>query len=180
LRVVLATTHVALARVPETLTEAGILETLVLADRALREHFGLARPRLGVAGLNPHAGEQGAFGDEEPRYIRPAVRGARRRGIDAHGPLAADSLFPLAARGDFDAVVCMYHDQGLAPFKLLHFADGVNFTAGLPFLRTSPDHGTAYDIAGRGVADAGSMAAALLLAARLAGGRGRARARRVA
>jgi 4-hydroxythreonine-4-phosphate dehydrogenase len=173
LRVVLATTHLALARVPGAMTRDGVLETLTIAARALRDHFGLARPRLGVTGLNPHAGEQGAFGDEEIRHIRPAVQAARRRGIDAQGPFAADSLFPLAMRGQFDAVVCMYHDQGLGPFKLLHFADGVNFTAGLPFLRTSPDHGTAHDIAGRSVADASSMAAALRLAAALAGARTR-------
>jgi 4-hydroxythreonine-4-phosphate dehydrogenase len=168
LRVVLVTTHLALAQVPRALTADGLLQTLVIAARALREQFGFAHPRLGVAGLNPHAGEQGTFGQEEIRLIGPAIRKARRRGIDARGPLAADSLFPLALRGQFDALVCMYHDQGLAPFKLLHFADGVNVTIGLPFIRTSPDHGTAHDIAGRGVADPSSMAAALLLAAALA------------
>jgi 4-hydroxythreonine-4-phosphate dehydrogenase len=168
LRVVLVTTHLALKAVPATLTTALVLDTLTIATDALRRHFGLARPRLGVAGLNPHAGEQGVFGDEEIRVIAPAVRAARRRGVDARGPLAADSLFPLAQQGAFDAVVCMFHDQGLAPFKLLHFADGVNVTLGLPFVRTSPDHGTAHDIAGRGVADARSMAAALRLAAGLA------------
>jgi 4-hydroxythreonine-4-phosphate dehydrogenase len=168
LRVVLATTHLALARVPRALTADGLLQTLVIAARALREQFGFAHPRIGVAGLNPHAGEQGTFGREEIRLIGPAISRARRRGIDARGPLAADSLFPLALRGQFDALVCMYHDQGLAPFKLLHFADGVNVTIGLPFIRTSPDHGTAHDIAGRGVADPSSMAAALQLAVALA------------
>jgi 4-hydroxythreonine-4-phosphate dehydrogenase len=167
LRVVLVTTHLALAAVPTALSQALVRDTLIIAHRALRTQFGIARPRLGVAGLNPHAGEQGAFGDEEIRTIAPAVRAARRRGIDARGPLAADSVFPHALAGRFDAVVCMYHDQGLAPFKLLHFADGVNVTLGLPFVRTSPDHGTAHDIAGRGVADARSMAAALRLAAAL-------------
>jgi 4-hydroxythreonine-4-phosphate dehydrogenase len=169
LRVVLVTTHLALAAVPRTLTRELVRDTLTITDRDLRRHFGLARPRLGVAGLNPHAGESGLFGLEERRIIAPAVHAARRRGIDARGPFGADSLFPLAAAGRFDAVVCMYHDQGLAPFKLLHFADGVNVTLGLPFVRTSPDHGTAHDIAGRGSADPGSMGAALRLAATLSG-----------
>jgi 4-hydroxythreonine-4-phosphate dehydrogenase len=167
LRVVLATTHLALAAVPQAMTRPLVLATLAITDRALRLQFGIAHPRLGVAGLNPHAGEQGLFGDEERRVIAPAIRAARRRGIDARGPLAADSLFPLALQGRFDVAVCMYHDQGLAPFKLLHFADGVNLTIGLPLVRTSPDHGTAHDIAGRGTADPHSMAAALRLAATL-------------
>lgn len=168
LRVALVTTHLALRRVPDALTPDAILTTIRIAERALRERFRLRRPRLGVAGLNPHAGEQGVFGDEDIRLIAPAVRRARRLGIDAVGPLAADGMFPLARNGRFDAVVCMYHDQGLAPFKLLHFADGVNFTAGLPVVRTSPDHGTAHDIAGRRRADPSSMTAALRMAARLA------------
>jgi 4-hydroxythreonine-4-phosphate dehydrogenase len=180
LRVVLASTHVALRRVPDLLTIDGILETIAIAHTTLRERFGIARPRLVVAGLNPHAGEAGLFGDEEARIIAPAVRAAQRRRIRVDGPLAADSLFAFAADGRYDAVVCMYHDQGLAPFKLLHFADGVNFTAGLPFVRTSPDHGTAHDIAGRACADPRSMAAALQLAARLSGRRTSARARRAA
>jgi 4-hydroxythreonine-4-phosphate dehydrogenase len=171
LRVALVTTHLALRAVPDALTPDAILATIRIADRALRQRFRIRRPRLGVAGLNPHAGEQGVFGDEDIRLIAPAVRRARRRGIDARGPLAADSLFPLARAGHFDAVVCMYHDQGLAPFKLLHFADGVNFSAGLPVVRTSPDHGTAHDIAGRRRADPSSMAAALRMAARLAASR---------
>jgi 4-hydroxythreonine-4-phosphate dehydrogenase len=168
LRVALVTTHLALRAVPDAFDAADVLSTIRIADRALRERFRIRRPRIGVAGLNPHAGEQGVFGDEEIRLIAPAVRRARRLGIDARGPLAADGLFPLARTGHFDAAVCMYHDQGLAPFKLLHFADGVNFTAGLPVVRTSPDHGTAHDIAGRGRADPSSMAAALRMAARLA------------
>lgn len=168
LRVALVTTHLALRAVPDAFTAADVLATIRIADRALRQRFRIRRPRLGVAGLNPHAGEQGVFGDEDIRLIAPAVRRARRAGLDVRGPLAADSLFPLAYRGAFDAVVCMYHDQGLAPFKLVHFADGVNFTAGLPVVRTSPDHGTAHDIAGRGRADASSMVAALCMAARLA------------
>lgn len=167
LRVVLVTVHLALADVPRRLSRAGIQETIYLTARALRQWFGTSAPRIAVAGLNPHAGENGLFGREEARVIAPAVRAARRRGIDVTGPLAADSLFPHAARGDYDAVVCMYHDQGLAPFKLVHFADGVNFTLGLPFVRTSPDHGTAFDIAGSGQADPRSMVAALRLAGRL-------------
>ena len=165
LRVVLVTTHMALAQVPKALTTRGVYETISVGAAALHSHLGITNPRIGVAGLNPHAGEGGLFGSEDDRIIRPAVRQARRRGIDAVGPLAADSLFPHAAAGRFDLVVCMYHDQGLAPFKLMHFSDGVNFTAGLPFVRTSPDHGTAYDIAGTNRADAGSMVAAMRLAA---------------
>ncbi|MFQ5667542.1 MAG: 4-hydroxythreonine-4-phosphate dehydrogenase PdxA [Candidatus Binatia bacterium] len=168
LRVVLVTTHVALADVPRQLSRAGVFQTIGLTARALRGNFGIPAPRIAVTGLNPHAGEHGLFGSEEARVIRPAVQLARRRGVDVHGPVAADSLFPLAAAGTYDAVVCMYHDQGLAPFKLLHFADGVNLTLGLPFVRTSPDHGTAFDIAGTGHAAATSMRAALQLAARLA------------
>jgi len=165
LRVVLATTHLPLAAVPGALTIAGIRDSIALADAGMRRHYGLRRPRIAVAGLNPHAGEQGLFGDEELRVIAPAVRAAQRAGLTVAGPLAADSLFPQLAAGAYDAAVCMYHDQGLAPFKLMHFADGVNVTLGLPFVRTSPDHGTAFDLAGRGVADPRSMAAAIALAA---------------
>ena len=168
LRVVLVTTHLRLADVPRRLSREAVLETITITARSLRERLGVAQPRLAVTGLNPHAGEQGLFGDEEARVILPAVRAARRRGIDASGPLAADGVFALAADGAYDAIICMYHDQGLAPFKLLHFADGVNVTLGLPFIRTSPDHGTAFDIAGTGRADARSMAAALQMAAEAA------------
>jgi 4-hydroxythreonine-4-phosphate dehydrogenase len=168
LRVVLVTIHMALRDVPKKLSAASIFETIAITVAALRQRFRVRRPRIAVTGLNPHAGEDGLFGDEDIRVIAPAVRRARRRGIDAVGPLAADGVFPYAARGDYDAVVAMYHDQGLAPFKLVHFADGVNCTLGLPFVRTSPDHGTAFDIAGRDKADASSMAAALLLASELA------------
>jgi 4-hydroxythreonine-4-phosphate dehydrogenase len=167
LRVVLTTTHLPLARVPETLSQRLVFDTIVVAHRTLRYRFGIARPRIGVTGLNPHAGEGGLFGSEDGRLIAPAIRNARGRRIDARGPLAADSSFAIAASGGFDAVVCMYHDQGLGPFKLMHFADGVNFTAGLPIVRTSPDHGTAHDIAGKGLADPTSMSEALRLAARL-------------
>jgi 4-hydroxythreonine-4-phosphate dehydrogenase len=170
LRVVLVTTHVAIAQVSRRLNRESVLQTIVLTGRALRRQFGIAAPRLAVCGLNPHAGESGLFGDEEVRVIAPAVRAARRRGFDAIGPLAADGVFAQVGNdGAYDVVVCMYHDQGLAPFKFVHFADGVNFTAGLPFVRTSPDHGTAFDLAGSGQADARSMAAALRLAAQLSG-----------
>jgi 4-hydroxythreonine-4-phosphate dehydrogenase len=134
----------------------------------LQEFFHIKRPRIAVAALNPHGGEEGIFGDEEIKIIRPAVKSARRKGILAHGPLPADSLFHHAARGDYDAVVCMYHDQGLIPLKLHHFFGGVALTLGPPFIRTSVDHGTAYDIAGTGKADETSMKQAILLAARLA------------
>ena len=168
LRVVLVTIHMALAEVPKRLTRDAITETIRITNEALRRQYRIRSPRIAVAGLNPHAGEGGLFGNEEQRIIAPAVGDARRRGIKVAGPLAADGMFVLAAQGKFDALVCMYHDQGLAPFKLQHFADGVNVTLGLPFVRTSPDHGTAFDIAGKGNADARSMEAALLLAAKLA------------
>lgn len=168
LRVVLVTIHMALAEVPRRITSDLVLETVRLTHRALRDDFGIAKPRIAVAGLNPHAGEGGLFGDEEGRVLVPALRRARRAGIEVDGPAAADGIFAHAVAGTYDAVVCMYHDQGLGPFKLLHFADGVNVTLGLPFVRTSPDHGTAFDLAGRGVADPSSMAAAILLAAELA------------
>lgn len=168
LRVVLVTIHMALRDVPAKVTETAVSETISITVEALRQRFRIPRPRVAVTGLNPHAGEDGLFGDEDLRTILPAVRKARRRGLDVVGPLAADGVFPYAERGDYDAVVAMYHDQGLAPFKLLHFADGVNCTLGLPFVRTSPDHGTAFDIAGLGEADPSSMAAAMLLASQLA------------
>jgi 4-hydroxythreonine-4-phosphate dehydrogenase len=167
LRVVLVTIHLALADVPRRLTRDGVQQTIEITARALRQQFGIRAPRIAVCGLNPHAGEHGLFGDEEDRIIAPAVRAAHRH-AKVVGPLAADSVFAHAVEGRYDAVVCMYHDQGLAPFKLLHFADGVNVTLGLPFVRTSPDHGTAFDIAGTGKADPRSMIAALLLAAQTA------------
>jgi 4-hydroxythreonine-4-phosphate dehydrogenase len=132
----------------------------------LRTDLGVAHPRIGVLGLNPHAGERGLLGDEEQRIIAPAIAASRAEldGVEIDGPLPADGAFPAHARGRYDALVAMYHDQGLAPFKLLHFADGVNVTLGLPFRRTSPDHGTARDIVGRGIADPSSMLAAIALA----------------
>ncbi|MCC6763209.1 MAG: 4-hydroxythreonine-4-phosphate dehydrogenase PdxA [Deltaproteobacteria bacterium] len=165
LRVILVTMHVALGRVPRALSIDAVARTITIGAAHLRRYHRLARPRLAVAGLNPHAGEGGLFGNEEDRIIAPAIAQARRSGIDASGPYPADSLFFQAVDGKrFDAVIAMYHDQGLIPLKLLHFHDGVNVTLGLPVIRTSPDHGTAYDIAGAGTADAGSMLAAIALA----------------
>jgi 4-phospho-D-threonate 3-dehydrogenase / 4-phospho-D-erythronate 3-dehydrogenase len=180
LRVVLVTMHLALEAVPRTLTVGNVARTITIADEHLRRYHGLARPRIAVAGLNPHAGEGGLFGTEEATIIAPAIRRAYSGGARASGPYPADSLFVRAVEGEFDAVVAMYHDQGLIPLKLLHFRDGVNVTMGLPIVRTSPDHGTAYDIAAAGTADAGSMTAALLLASHMAGGRTDTRARRPA
>ncbi len=170
LKVVLVTAHLPLMRVCGELTRRKIRVTLELADQALRQYFGRSRPRLAVAALNPHAGEEEIFGHEEKKIILPAVQEAQRRGIRALGPFPADSLFYQAARGDYDAVICMYHDQGLIPLKLLHFIGGVALTLGLPFVRTSVDHGTAYDIAGKDKADETSMREAILLAARLVRG----------
>ena len=170
LRVVLASNHLALADVPRKLTRQGILEVIVLAHRGLQDWFGVAAPRIAVCGLNPHAGDGGLFGDEEARLVTPAVAEACAKGIDARGPLAADGLFPKAAQGSVDAVVALYHDQGLIPAKLLDFRETVNVTLGLPWPRTSPDHGTADEIAGKGIADPEPMISALLLAARLARG----------
>lgn len=167
LRVVLATNHVALAEVPRRLAPEKIAFVIRLAHRELRDRFGIPDPRIAVCGLNPHAGDGGLFGDEEARLVAPAVAKARAEGIRVDGPLAADGLFPRAAKGAFDAVVALYHDQGLIPAKLLDFRETVNVTLGLPRPRTSPDHGTADDIAGQGVADPEPMVQALLLAARL-------------
>jgi 4-hydroxythreonine-4-phosphate dehydrogenase len=168
LRVVLVTTHVPYASVPASLSVDRVVRTAEIAAGALRRRFGIRRPRLALAGLNPHAGEGGAFGDDEIRVLAPAVAKARDAGIRLSGPHPADTVFHLALEGEFDAVIALYHDQGLAPFKVLHFRDGVNVTLGLPFPRTSPDHGTAFAIAGKGRADAASMTAALRLAARMA------------
>jgi 4-hydroxythreonine-4-phosphate dehydrogenase len=168
LRVCLVTTHLALSEVPAALSTGEILGTIRITEGALRRFFGLDRPRLAVLALNPHAGEGGRFGDEEIRFIAPAIDAARAEGIKASGPHSADTLFHFAARGDYDAVICMYHDQGLIPLKLLHFADGVNVTLGLPIVRTSVDHGTAYDLAGTGRADCRSLVAAVRLAAKMA------------
>ena len=171
LRVALCTNHLALRDVPGAVTREGLLRVLVLVDRELRARFGLPRPRIAVLGLNPHAGDGGLFGDEEARAIAPALLAARALGILATGPHPADGFFPKAVAGACDAVIALYHDQGLIAAKLLDFRETVNVTLGLPAPRTSPDHGTADDIAGQGVADPEPMVSALLLCARLAGNR---------
>lgn len=171
LKIALVTNHVAFARLPRALTVERIVETLAITHRALRDDLGLARPRVALAALNPHAGEEGQFGDEEDRLLRPALALAARAGAPAAGPFPADSVFFRAALGEFDAVVALYHDQGLIPVKLLDAVGGdpaVNVTLGLPIVRTSPDHGVAYGIAGKGVASAASMIAAVRLAVRIA------------
>ncbi len=167
LRVVLATTHLPLKNVAAQLTQAKVELAIELAAAACRD-LGLPRARVGVCGLNPHAGEGGKLGDEEQTIITPAVRVSQQKQINVAGPFAADSLFYYAYRGDYDVVVAMYHDQGLAPLKMIGFESGVNWTLGLPFIRTSPDHGTAYDIAGRNKASPSSMLAAIRLAKQLA------------
>jgi 4-hydroxythreonine-4-phosphate dehydrogenase len=169
LAVVPVTIHLPLKDVVPTLTTDLVVETGRIVARDLRVRFGIARPRLAVAGLNPHAGEQGALGDEDLTVVRPAVERLKAEGIDAHGPSPADSLFHRAARASYDVVLAMYHDQALIPIKTLAFDHAVNVTLGLPFVRTSPDHGTAFDIAGTGRANPESLIAALQLAARLAG-----------
>jgi 4-hydroxythreonine-4-phosphate dehydrogenase len=168
--VVLATVHMPLVEVPRALTRESLEATIALTAGEL-PWFGVSAPRIGVAGLNPHAGEHGLFGDEEGRVMTPAIAACRARGIDVSGPFPADSIFVRAVRGEFDVIVACYHDQGLIPVKLLAFGQAVNVTLGLPIVRTSVDHGTAFDIAGKGVADPGSMIAAVRLAARLAGQR---------
>jgi 4-hydroxythreonine-4-phosphate dehydrogenase len=167
LRVALVTTHAPLRDVAKLITGRKIVEVIVLSNQICRR-FGVRHPRIAVAGLNPHAGEGGLLGDEERRVIGPAVKRAARRGIAVSGPYSADTLFYRAAHGEFDAVIAMYHDQGLAPFKLIAFDNGVNLTLGLPFIRTSPDHGTAPDIAGKGIARPEGMIAAINMAAQLA------------
>jgi 4-hydroxythreonine-4-phosphate dehydrogenase len=167
LRVTLVTIHEALRLVPSLITKERVLSTIRITHRDVHAYFH-RNPRLAVLSLNPHCGEAGLFGDEESRIIAPAIAAARAEGIDAVGPLSADTLFHFAAKGEYDAVVCMYHDQGLIPLKLLHFYDGVNITLGLPIIRTSVDHGTAYDLAGSGEASHRSMAAAVMTAARMA------------
>jgi 4-hydroxythreonine-4-phosphate dehydrogenase len=166
LRVVLATVHIPLAEVPRALTGDRLLDVVRLTSASLPA-FGVASPRLAVAGLNPHAGEHGLMGREEVDVIAPAIVLARAEGIDVDGPFPADSVFVRAARGEFDVVVACYHDQGLVPVKLLAFGRAVNVTLGLPIIRTSVDHGTAFDIAGKGIADEGSLIEAILLSARL-------------
>ena len=171
LRVVPVTIHVSLRQALEGVTMAAILATARATAAALRRDFGIAAPRLAVAGLNPHAGEQGAMGMEEIQVIAPAIAALQAEGIDATGPYPPDTMFTDAARPTYDAAICMYHDQALIPLKTLDMVGGVNVTLGLPIIRTSPDHGTAFGIAGQGVADPGSLIAAIHMAAELAGRR---------
>lgn len=174
LRVVPATIHIPLADVPAALTPAVLETTIRITHAALIRDFGIATPRLAVAGLNPHAGEGGAIGTEEVTWIAPLLDHLRAHGFDIAGPLSADTMFHAQARERYDAAIAMYHDQALIPIKTLDFAGGVNVTLGLPFIRTSPDHGTAFDIAGRGTADPTSTRNALQMAARMAAARHRA------
>jgi 4-hydroxythreonine-4-phosphate dehydrogenase len=167
LAVVPVTIHVPLKDVPKLLTTALIVETGRIVARELAARFGLAKPRLAIAGLNPHAGEGGMIGTEEADVIAPAIAQLTAEGLDVRGPLPADTMFHKAARATYDAALCMYHDQALVPIKMLAFDSAVNVTLGLPFVRTSPDHGTAFDIAGTGRADPSSLIAAIKLAARL-------------
>ncbi len=168
LRVVPVTVHASLRRSIEMITTERIVAAVRTTEAALRREFGIARPRLAIAGLNPHAGEQGALGDEETTIIGPAIDELRGAGLDISGPWPPDTMFTEAARARYDVAICMYHDQALIPLKTLDMTHGVNVTLGLPIVRTSPDHGTAYDIAGRGIADPSSLIAALDLAAQIA------------
>ena len=170
LRVVPVTIHLALRDAIEALDQAVIARAARTTHEALRTRFGIPSPRLAIAGLNPHAGEEGRMGDEEFAIIRPAVAALRAEGLDVRGPMPPDTMFTAAARETYDAAICMYHDQALIPLKTLDMHNGVNVTLGLPIVRTSPDHGTAFDIAGTGVADPSSLVAALRLAARMAAG----------
>ena len=171
LRVVPATIHIPIAEVPQKLTASLLTDTLLITHAGLRRDFGITKPRIAVAGLNPHAGEDGKMGLEEIEMITPVLDALRAQGMDITGPLSADTMFHETARKSYDVAVCMYHDQALIPIKTLDFSGGVNVTLGLPFIRTSPDHGTAFDIAGQGIADATSMIAALRMAARMADAR---------
>ncbi|MDL1970022.1 MAG: 4-hydroxythreonine-4-phosphate dehydrogenase PdxA [Candidatus Desulfofervidaceae bacterium] len=167
LKVALVTIHIALKDVSRIISQEKILDLIDLTHHFLKEKLRFSQPRLAVAGLNPHAGEGGLMGKEEIEIIAPAVKAAQTMGIEVKGPFPPDTVFYWAKEGYYDVVICMYHDQGLIPFKLLHFRDGVNVTMGLPIVRTSVDHGTAYDIAGKGIADENSLVAAIRLAAEM-------------
>jgi 4-hydroxythreonine-4-phosphate dehydrogenase len=173
LRVVPLTIHMPIAKVPGAISKQAVFETGEIILTALRRDFGLLNPRLAVAGLNPHAGEDGVLGSEDESVIAPAIAALKARGFNVRGPLSADTLFHEEARKSYDAALCMYHDQALIPIKSLSFWDGVNVTLGLPIVRTSPDHGTALDIAGQGKADPRSMIAAVKMAADMADARNR-------
>lgn len=167
-RVALVTTHLPLSQISGAITEDRVLKTILLVHSALKEHFSVLRPQVAVCALNPHAGDGGIFGDEEERVIAPAIREASRRGVLVRGPFPADTLFAPPLRREFNAIVAMYHDQGLIPIKMGGFGTAVNITLGLPIIRTSPDHGTAFEIAGKGQANPQSMIRAIKLAAQLA------------
>ena len=167
LKVTLLTIHVALKEVPKLISQEKIMDLVDLTTTFFQEKFGVS-PRLAVAALNPHAGENGLMGREEIEIIEPAVKAAKEKGYNVEGPFPPDTIFYWAKEGNYDVVICMYHDQGLIPFKLFHFRDGVNVTMGLPIIRTSVDHGTAYDIAGKGLADESSLLAAIKMAAEMA------------
>lgn len=171
-RVVLVTIHCALSEVPRLINEERVLSIIELTQESLTGLFKIPEPKIVVSGLNPHAGEAGAFGKEEVTHIIPAIRRAVEKGINVTGPMPADTLFYYAAQGRWDAVIAMYHDQGLIPFKMLYFDEGVNVTLGLPIIRTSPDHGTAYDIAWKGKANPSSMIAAIRIAVSLVRNKG--------
>lgn len=166
LRVILVTTHLAIKDVPSMIKKGNVLKTIILAYKAMLD-LGIKRPKIAVSGLNPHAGERGIFGKEEIKQIIPAIKEAKRKGINASGPISPDTLFHKAYKGEYDIVVSMYHDQGLIPLKMIAFGKAVNITVGLPIIRTSVDHGTAYDIAGKGIADPSSLIEAIKLAAKL-------------
>jgi len=166
-RIVLVTIHLPLKDVPGWISKDRILTTLRLADDGMKKHFGIPQPKMAVLGLNPHSGEEGLLGEEEKREIIPAIAEANLKGMYVEGPFAADSFFNVSGRHDFDVVISMYHDQGLIPIKMFGFKESVNFTLGLPFIRTSVDHGTAYDIAGKGIADPTNLVKAILTAANL-------------
>jgi 4-hydroxythreonine-4-phosphate dehydrogenase len=174
LRVTLATIHCAVAEIPALLNSDSLLSLFQTTYHSLENDFNIPHPKIAVAALNPHAGEGGMFGDEEQRIIIPAMKIAAAQDIPLQGPFPPDTVFFKATRGEYDAVICMYHDQGLIPFKLLHFDDGVNVTLGLPIVRTSVDHGTAYDIAGQGIANPSSLQAAITMAHSICTNRNRA------
>ncbi len=173
LRVTLATIHCSIAQVPGKLGTAMLLELFHTTSKSLVTDFDIRKPRIAVAALNPHAGEAGMFGTEERTIIEPAINQGLQEGLNLHGPFPPDTVFNRAVNGEYDVVICMYHDQGLIPFKLLHFKDGVNVSLGLPIVRTSVDHGTAYDIAGKGIADPHSLTAAIELGLRIISNRSR-------
>ena len=165
-KVVLVTTHLPLGEVPKWITEERVLNTIQMTDRGMKRHFGISLPRIAVLGLNPHGGEEGLLGKEEEAEIVPAIKRARALAVEVEGPFPADSFFD-ASRGDYDAVIAMYHDQGLIPIKIFGFMEAVNFTLGLPFIRTSVAHGTAYNIAGSGMADESNLIKAMVMASNL-------------